>query len=234
VQRLAARGRRRELALLAALAVLLALLGLTRLLLRMMPAHGDPGRARELLAQGRHAFYDLSQPDRAIALFREGQQADPRNPDVAYNLGLVLHFVGRLEEAEEAFRQALALNPQNPRYHAWIGTLHLERGPTELDAAIAALRRSVGLGPEYAYGRYQLGRAYLLQDRPGEAAAVLEQTIALNPEYREAYYSLGQAYLRLGRRDAARRALAEFQRRDALERERRRRAILTRRRRVPK
>jgi tetratricopeptide (TPR) repeat protein len=200
------------------------------------PAAGDAaaGLARDapaaaaLLAEGQRAFYRLSQPDRAIELFQQARQADPANPDVPYHLGLVYHFVGRLEEAETAFRQALALNPRNPRYHAWIGTLHLERGPAELDAAIAALRRSVALGPGYAYGHYQLGRAYLLRNRPAEAAAALSRTVALNPRYREAYYSLGQAYLRLRQPDAARRALATFRRLDALERERRRRAILSR------
>jgi protein O-GlcNAc transferase len=199
-----------------------------RLPVASSPTRSIPPEAAALLAEGRRAFYHFSQPDRAIELFQQARQADPANPDVPYNLGLVFHFVGRLEEAEAAFRQALALNPQNPRYHAWIGTLHLERGPAELDAAIAALRRSVELGPDYAYGHYQLGRAYLLQNRPAEAAAALSRTVALNPRYREAYYSLGQAYLRLGKREPAQRALATFRRLDALERERRRRAILSR------
>lgn len=188
----------------------------------------DAPAAAALLAEGQRAFYRLSQPDRAIELFQQARQADPANPDVPYHLGLVYHFVGRLEEAETAFRQAQALNPLNPRYDAWIGTLHLERGPAELDAAIAALRRSVALGPEYAYGHYQLGRAYLLRNRPAEAAAALSRTVALNPRYREAYYSLGQAYLRLRQPEAARRALATFRRLDERERERRRRAILSR------
>jgi tetratricopeptide (TPR) repeat protein len=193
----------------------------------MRPTRASP-EAAALLAEGRRAFYRLSQPDRAIELIQQARRADPNSPDVPYQLGLVLHFVGRLEEAEAAFRQALALDSRNPRYHAWIGTLYLERGPAELDAAIASLRRSVALGPEYAYGHYQLGRAYLLQNRPAEAAAALSRTVALNPRYREAYYSLGQAYLRLRQPDAARRALATFRRLDALERERRRQSILSR------
>jgi tetratricopeptide (TPR) repeat protein len=188
------------------------------------PATGAAG----LIAAGRHTFYDLARPEEAVDLFRRAQQADPRDPDAAYNLGLVLHFLGRLPEAETAFRQAQALNPRNPRYHAWIGTLLLDRGPAQLDAAVAALRRAVELGPKYAYGHYQLGRAVLQQNRPAEAAALFEQTVALNPRYREAWYSLYQADARLGKQDAARRALATFQRLDAFRRERRQLATLVR------
>lgn len=181
-----------------------------------------------LLEQGRRAFFQESEPERAIELLRQGLERAPRNPDLLYNLGLVLHFVGRLDEAEEAFRQALSANPKNPRYHAWIGTILLARGPAELDAAIAVLKESVRLGPNYAYGHYQLGRAYLLKNQAAAAAPMLERAVARNPRYREAYYSLGQAYLRLGKREAAQRALARFRKLDAFERQRRHLSVLAR------
>jgi tetratricopeptide (TPR) repeat protein len=185
-------------------------------------------QAAALLARGQRAFYGESQPDQALTLFEQARQIDPDSPDAHYQIGLVLHFMGRLDEAETAFRQALARNPHNPRYHAWIGTIQLERGPTELDAAVASLRRSVELGPDYAYGHYQLGRAYLMQNRPADALPVLERAVKRNPRYREAFYSLGQAYLRLGKREAGQRALATFRRLDAFERERRRLSLLAR------
>jgi thioredoxin-like negative regulator of GroEL len=68
----------------------------------------------------------------------------------------------------------------------------------------------------------------LLKDRAAEAAPLLERAVARNPRYREAYYSLGQAYLRLGKREAAQRALARFRALDRFERERRHLSILAR------
>jgi predicted Zn-dependent protease len=159
---------------------------------------------------------------------QQARERAPGDPDVLYNLGLVYHFVGKLEEAEEAFRAALASNPNNPRYHAWIGTILLARGPAELPEAVAALRKSVELGPDYAYGHYQLGRAYLLQNRPADALPMLQRTVARNPRYREAYYSLSQAYLRLGKREESRRAMARFRELDRFERQRRHLSVLAR------
>jgi superkiller protein 3 len=187
----------------------------------------DPETAA-LLEQGRRAFFGESEPEGALRLLQQARERAPRHPDVLYNLGLVLHFVGRLEEAEAAFRGALAADPKNPRYHAWIGTILLARGPGELEEAIAALKRSVELGPDYAYGHYQLGRALLLQNRPAEAASLLERAVARNPRYREAHYSLSQAYLRLGKRDAAREALIRFRQLDAFERQRRHLSVIAR------
>jgi tetratricopeptide (TPR) repeat protein len=192
------------------------------------PPKAPSPEAAALLSQGQRAFYAESQPDQALALFEQARQIDPDSPDTHYHVGLALHFLGRLGDSEAAFRQALSRNPRNPRYHAWIGTLHLERGPQELESAVASLRRSVALGPNYAYGHYQLGRAYLMQNRPADAAPLLERAVKRNPRYREAYYSLGQAYLRLGKREAGQRALATFRRLDAFERERRRLSLLAR------
>jgi tetratricopeptide (TPR) repeat protein len=181
-----------------------------------------------LLERGRRAFFEESETETAIQILQQARERAPEHPDVLYNLGLVLHFVGRLEEAEAAFRAALAANPGNPRYHAWIGTILLARGPAELPAAVAALEKSVEIGPDYAYGHYQLGRAYLLQNRPADAAPVLERAVRRNPRYREAYYSLSQAYSRLGRREDAARARARFRALDRFERERRHLSVLAR------
>lgn len=190
------------------------------------PAAAAP--AAVLVQEARRLFYNQGQPDAAIAKLEEARRADPRDPAAPYQLGLVLSFVGRKAEAETAFRAALALDSRNPRYHAWIGTLLLERGAQALPAALTALKQSVALDGNYAYGHYQLGRAYLNQNRAADAAPVLLRATTIDPMYREAWYSLGQCYQRLGKAPLAARALKRFRELDAFERERRSLAVAAR------
>jgi len=178
-------------------------------------------RSEERLAEARRLFYNQAQPDQAIGRFEEARRLDPNHAGLAYNHGLVLSFVGRKREAEAAFRQAAALEPRNPRPLAWIGTLLLERGPSQLAAAVTALEHAVSLGPEYAYGHYQLGRAFLNQNRPEKAEPVLVRGVQLDPTYRECWYSLSQCRQRLGKRAAAAAALKQFRALDSYERARR-------------
>jgi cytochrome c-type biogenesis protein CcmH/NrfG len=49
----------------------------------------------------------------SLAAFREAASADPADPRPLANLGRALLEMGRLEEAETAFRGALERNPAN-------------------------------------------------------------------------------------------------------------------------
>jgi predicted Zn-dependent protease len=179
------------------------------------------GEAAPLIAEARRLFYNEGQPDAAAERLGRALEAQPNHPDGHYQLGLVMVFLGRKPEAMKEFRRAASLDGANPRYHAWIGTLQLELGPSHLPEALETLRRSVRLGPDYAYGHYQLGRALLSASRSEEAEAPLARAVRLDPTYREAFYSLWQVRARQGKRKEAADALARFRRLDAFERERR-------------
>jgi rhomboid protease GluP len=84
------------------------------------------------------------------------------------------------------------------RSHAYLahgqnGVALLEAGKP--DDAIAELKKSVALRPNFAASHSALSRAYLGKHDFGNAAAEMRRVIALNPKSAEAYGRLGQIYL---------------------------------------
>jgi tetratricopeptide (TPR) repeat protein len=81
-----------------------------------------------------------------------------------FNLGFVLDQMGSPEQAEPAFRQALALDAKLDR--AWYGLglalIRLQR----FDEAAAALKRNTELQPMSPYGWYQLARLHWDRQQP--------------------------------------------------------------------
>ena len=75
-------------------------------------AGADPPRAAPFLYLGL-AQFKLNQVDTAEACLRRAVALAPTAPNYHFALGMVLQVRGKLAEAEEAFRQELALNPGN-------------------------------------------------------------------------------------------------------------------------
>jgi tetratricopeptide (TPR) repeat protein len=121
--------------------------------------------------------------------------------------GLTLHTVGKYQEAETAYRQAIEINPRDARAYFALGLL-LQNAPDRLEDAEAAYRRAFVLDPKYAAPYYWLGK--LLNDlgRFEEAEAAYIKTIALDQKYLYPYVNLGNVLMdKLGR---PREALASF------------------------
>jgi tetratricopeptide (TPR) repeat protein len=96
--------------------------------------------------------------DVAAAHLESARKADPGDPLVRLNLGVVLTKAGRREEAIVEFRQALRLPLPKPHLaHNGLGVALLELGrPAE---AIEEFRRAVMLRPDYDPARVNLERA---------------------------------------------------------------------------
>ena len=94
-----------------------------------------------------------------------GMQADGY-----YQLGRFLQTQYRLEDAAEAYRKALALDPRNADAHNGLGTLHALGGryaEAQREFAIA-----LSLSPDNAAVLNNIGYAYLLERNSDEAASV--------------------------------------------------------------
>jgi polyferredoxin/Flp pilus assembly protein TadD len=81
-------------------------------------------RARLALPQSAAVLYNLglvyallSQPEPAIALFRECLEIDPSHLEASENLAGVLASIGRFEESVQQYRRALALSSEDSRTH---------------------------------------------------------------------------------------------------------------------
>jgi len=70
-------------------------------------------------------------------------------------------------------------------------------------AAVRSYRRVVVLEPRHADAWNELGRSYLLMNRPDSAASAFRSQIAVVPDHAYAHSNLGLALWRLGRHDQA-------------------------------
>jgi tetratricopeptide (TPR) repeat protein len=133
------------------------------------------------LSSRSHLMAQLGRNEEAIADARALVARFPRRSAADwFNLAFLLESVGRLDEAEAAFRDSVALDPKLDR--AWYGLglalIRLHR----LDDAIEALRRNTELQPMSPYGWYQLARAHADRHEPDEARRIIRHLQGFEPK----------------------------------------------------
>ena len=114
--------------------------------------------------------------------------------------GLTSHRAGDLAQAEQLYRQALALDPNHPDAHHFLGTLAHQCGQEEL--AIQLLQRAFEL-KQSPRTLNNLGETYRALDRTEEAIRCFRTAIAMTPTYGEAHQNLGVALAHQMKLDAA-------------------------------
>jgi len=114
-----------------------------------------------------------------------------------FYLGFAYGELSRHNDAIEAYRQALRIDPENA--FAWynLGTACSKLG--RHNDAIEAYRQALRIGPEHALAWFNLGTAYNALGRPNDAIEVLRQALRIDPEHAVAWSNLGTAYNALGR-----------------------------------
>jgi predicted TPR repeat methyltransferase len=104
------------------------------------------------------------------------------------NLGVTLQELGRLDEAEASYKQAIALKPDFAEAYCNLGNMLKEFG--RLDEAEASYKQAIALKPGYAEAQYSLGNTLKRMGRLDEAEASLMQAILLKPDYPSAKHML--------------------------------------------
>ena len=139
--------------------------------------------------EGQRQFVTVFEPE-------YGQQIQ-----VLHNTGNALFFLGRKEEAIEAYRQAGALDPKFAHFYHGLGVALSSLGRTE--EAIEAYRQAIAVDPKLAYSYHGLGIALSNFGRTEEAIEAYRQAIVVDPKDAHPYYGLGIALSSLGRTEEA-------------------------------
>jgi tetratricopeptide (TPR) repeat protein len=140
-------------------------------------------------------------PERALEHLARAERCQPQRPGLHLQIGETLLALRRFEEAERAFRRALAIDPANAHAQVGLARSFLPRRRNRL-AAEAALE-AVGLLYQHPLAHYCLGVALHRMGRVERALQALQVAVAQNPNFREAHLRLARIYEeRLG--DAAR------------------------------
>ena len=131
-------------------------------------------------------------------------------------LAELLYLARRIEEARPLLERFYSSDRGDPRWGAMLGNLLAQE--QEYEEAVPLLQSSLALPGAPATVRLDLGRSYLALDRPGEALPHLKSSLDLDTDG-SIHYQLAQAFQRLGMRNEAREALAQYQALDAHRRQ---------------
>ena len=151
----------------------------------------------------------------AAKSFQSASQADTAWGLPLLALGIVQLQAGKVRQAADTFRQAVAKMPGDYRPSYFLGTALTRAGsqsdPVQQKEVIAALRKAISLEPSDAQSRVSLGQAYLATNQVLPAVVELEKAIQLDPRNSTALYQLGVAYRKQGKSREAEAVLRRFQ-----------------------
>jgi Flp pilus assembly protein TadD len=111
------------------------------------------------------------------------------------------HQAGRLQAAEQVYRQILATSPSIPEAWYLLGMIGYQQGQYAI--AIEHIGRAIGLKPDYAEAHFNLGNAYKAQGKLDEAVACYRTFLKLKPDNPDVHNNLGNALQAQGKLDEA-------------------------------
>jgi tetratricopeptide (TPR) repeat protein len=129
---------------------------------------------------------------RAAPAKKAAGAAVARDPQKLFEAGEAGLHAGRLDEAEHAFRQVLAINPGVAGAYANLGVIHMRR--KQWPQALEMLHKAEKLAPDVAGIRLNIGLAYFRQNDFLRAIRPFESVVLQSPDSYQARYLLGLCY----------------------------------------
>ena len=149
---------------------------------------------------------------RAAPLARRAAQAardaeEEMGADAWYDLGFDLEAVD-VDEARDAYRRALELDPHHADAHVNLGRLLQEGG--EAAQAASHYLLALEIRPNDATAWFDLGIALEDLKKRSDAIKAYEQAIGIEPQLADAWFNLSRLYEATGKRAAALRSLSKY------------------------
>ena len=117
------------------------------------------------------------------------------------NLGKVLSWAGKKEEAAHHLELAARMGSRDAETYYRVGKTHREAGRTA--EAVDEFRKALAVKPDYPAVYNDLGLCYLTMGRTGEAVECFKKAIALRPDQPMPHVGLGRCYAAYGHLDQA-------------------------------
>ncbi|MGV3756593.1 MAG: tetratricopeptide repeat protein, partial [Verrucomicrobiota bacterium] len=152
------------------------------------------------LLEGEHLLRD-GKPAEALVQLKQATELLPQSAQAWNHLGLAYHQTGKLEEAAQAYNQALKLDRDLVAVRYNLGTLLLDHGDPA--RALNEFKTFTLLKPDSVEGHIQQGTAHLRLRQWNEAEAAFSTAQRLSKNHPEALNGLGLILLQKQRvRDA--------------------------------
>ena len=155
--------------------------------------------------------YNENRFEEAILAFEECLRIHPRDVRAEYNLGLSYVGLGRTDEAESAYRAAIAwqqgIEREDPQPYLDLGSLLVEKN--QLTHALELLKKAVAIDPQNPKIHEALGRAYETQGNFSAAEDELKTAVSLSPGISALHFELGRIYKRENKQELAKSEFAQ-------------------------
>jgi tetratricopeptide (TPR) repeat protein/TolB-like protein/predicted Ser/Thr protein kinase len=132
--------------------------------------------------------------ERAVEDFRNAIALDKTNDDAQLGLGTTLEAWGHLDDAEQAYQQAISSRQQYWAGYMWLAAFYKNRRHN-YSRAIENYSKALDASPGNVQVYYALGGAYIDDGKYDEAISMLQKAVELKPVW-QTYSNLGMAYLR--------------------------------------
>jgi cytochrome c-type biogenesis protein CcmH/NrfG len=109
-----------------------------------------------------HLYFDIGEPDKAIAAYVKSLELDTDRPDVWIDLGVMYRRTGDAKKAIESFEKALTYNQQHEIALFNLGVVQMH-DLKDAKAALASWERLVKINPEAKTPSGQLVKSLLNQ-----------------------------------------------------------------------
>jgi tetratricopeptide (TPR) repeat protein len=152
----------------------------------------------------------------AIAYLQQRQFTDARRvfdwmlshlgdrPELHVVIGRAFRVAGRLPEAIDEFKKAIAVNPTLPRVHDNLALAYLmNEGAARLADAEREFKTELASNPDEFFANYYLGIVYIFGRRWELAITFLMNASRVQADNPDPYFQLGQAYQELQKHDEA-------------------------------
>ncbi len=117
--------------------------------------------------------------EKALEKFKRAAEAEPRDPEVYYYLGVAYSRLKAYPSAITAFKRVLELDPKNRRVQYELGIAYFLSGDHQ--RAAGSLKKAQKDDPSNPMVLLYLGAAYMSLGRDKEAAEALRACIEMNP-----------------------------------------------------
>jgi len=142
------------------------------------------------------AYFYLTRFQEALQEFESVAQEQPKSSRVQYLLGGTYQELGDLDKAEDCYRKAIALKPDEASYYLSLASLLKKVHPADLTEPVRLSEKALGLSPDNEDVKLLLASCYQTQGKLADAQALLEAVVTRDPDFRAAHVALAQVYFR--------------------------------------
>ncbi len=136
------------------------------------------------------AYSGVGDKDKAVTNYKLGLALDPSHAEARVNLGIALLSLKRIEDAAEAFRQAIRSKPQLAEAHVALAAAELTLG--RLESGRAANLEAIRLDPFNTVALNNLGILEAKQGRSDRSVEYFQRVLRIKPDDAFAKEALGR------------------------------------------